>query len=89
MERNADLGVQDFYLHQDSDGKVEFGGSMELSRVMEIVQKRILELEEADTTKWIPDAPLPELPADLDEVIKTPDLLKKTSKTFMNWLLGH
>ena len=88
MQRNAEAGIADFYLHQHASGEVEWAGSMELPLVLELVKKKISELEAADTNKWIPDQPLPDLPASLELVLKTPDMLKKYSNKCMDWLLN-
>ena len=62
MERNATLGISDFYLVEHLDGKVEFAGTMET--------------KSCDMWAWVPDQPLPPLPASLDKVFKAPDLFK-------------
>ena len=43
MQRNANLGISDFYLVEDTEGKVDFTGTMDLDRVLEIVKGKVLE----------------------------------------------
>ena len=52
MERNADLGISDFYLVEDQEGKVDFTGTMDLARVLEIVKAKVLE-QKSGLTKLI------------------------------------
>ena len=89
MERNANLGISDFFLVEHEDGKSEWAGTMDLRRVLEIVQKKVIEEECCNTAKWIPEKPLPDFPSTLDQVLKSPDLLKKSAKLCMEWLLSH
>ena len=88
MARNANLGITDFYLVETLDGKVEFAGTMDLERVLELVKSKVLETKSCDMSAWVPDKPLPPLPAALDEVFKAPDLLKKTANSFIEWLMA-
>ena len=69
MERNATLGISDFYL-------VEFTGTMDLERVLDLVKSKVLVTKSCDMWAWVPDQPLPPLPASLDKVFKAPDLFK-------------
>ena len=52
MERNADLGISNFYLVEDQEGKVDFTGTMDLARVLEIVKAKVLE-QKSGLTKLI------------------------------------
>ena len=87
MERNANLGISDFYLVEDGEGKLDWTGTMDLCRVLEIVRKKLFEQKSCDLSAWVPVKPLPGLPATLDQVLKSPDMLKKTAKIFMEWLM--
>ena len=89
MERNANLGILDFYLVEHEDGELGWAGTMDLHRVLEIGKTKIFEQDSCDTSKWIPVKPIPDLPASLEKTLKTPDLLKKTANMFMEWLLRH
>ena len=88
MQRNANLGICDFYLVEDQEGKVDFTGTMDLERVLEIVKAKVLEQKSCDMSTWVPSKPLPKLPASLEQVFKVPDLLKKTSNSYIEWLLA-
>ena len=88
MKRNANLGISDFYLVEDTEGKVDFTGTMDLDRVLEIVKGKVLEQKSCEMSTWVPVKPLPQLPAALDQVMKAPDLLKKTANSFIEWLLA-
>ena len=88
MQRNANLGNSDFYLVEDTEGKVDFTGTMDLDRVLEIVKGKVLEQKSCEMSTWVPVKPLPQLPAALDQVMKAPDLLKKTANSFIEWLLA-
>ena len=68
MERNATLGISDFYLVEHLDGKVEFAGTMDLERVLDLVKSKVLVTKSCDMWAWVPDQPLPPLPASLDKV---------------------
>ena len=76
MERNATLGISDFYRVEHLDGKVEFAGTMDLERVLDLVKSKVLVTKSCDMWAWVPDQPLPPLPASLDKVFKAPDLFK-------------
>ena len=52
MERNAHLGVSNFYLVEDKDGKLDFAGTMDLERVLEIV-KPLPQLPDRDLTNYV------------------------------------
>ena len=62
MERNAHHGISDLYLVEDKDGKLDFGGTMDLERVLEIVKEKAVEQKSCDVSTWIPSKPLPQLP---------------------------
>ena len=79
MERNAHLGISDFYLVEDKDCKLDFAGTMDLKRVLEIVKEKVMEQKSCDVLTWIPSKP--QLPASLEQVFKAPDLLKKTANS--------
>ena len=71
MERNAHLGISDFYLVEDKDGKLDFAGTMDLERVLEIVKEKVMEQKSCDVSTWIPSKPLPQLPdRDLTKYVK-------------------
>ena len=53
MERNAHLGISDFYLVEDKDGKLDFAGTMDLERVLEIVKEKVMEQKSCDVSTWI------------------------------------
>ena len=42
LERNAHLGISDFYFVEDKDSKLDFAGTMDLKRVLEIVKEKVL-----------------------------------------------
>ena len=52
------------------------------------MKAKVLEQKSCDVSTWIPTNPLPELPAPLEQVLKAPDLLKKTANSFIEWLLA-
>ena len=81
MERNAHLGISDFYLVEDKDCKLDFAGTMHLKRVLEIVKEKVMEQKSCDVSTWIPSKP--QLPASLEQVFKAPDLLKKTANSYI------
>ena len=62
MERNAHLGISDFYSVEDKDSKLDFAGTMDLKRVLEIVKEKAMEQKSCDLSTWIPSKPLPQLP---------------------------
>ena len=76
MERNANLGISDFYLVEDGEGKLDWTGTMDLCRVLEIVRKKVFEQKSCDLSAWVPVKLLPCIPTALDQVLKSPDLLK-------------
>ena len=80
IERNAHLGISDFYLVEDEDCKLDFAGTMDLKRVLEIVKEKVMEQKSCDVSTWIPSKPLP---ASLEQVFKAPDLLKKTANSYI------
>ena len=43
MERNAHLGISDFYFVEDKGCKLDFAGTMDLERVLEIVKEKVME----------------------------------------------
>ena len=65
MEQNANLGISDFYLVEDGEGKLDWTGTMDLCRVLEIVRKKVFEQKSCDLSAWVPVKPLPSLPAAL------------------------
>ena len=65
MERNANLGISDFYLVEDGEGKLDWTGTMDLCRVLEIVRKKAFEQKSCDLSAWVHVKPLPSLPAAL------------------------
>ena len=56
MERNATLGISDFYLVEHLDGKVEFAGTMDLERVLDLVKSKVLVTKSCDMWAWVPDS---------------------------------
>ena len=62
IERNVHLGISDFYLVEDKDGKLDFAGTMDLKRVLEIVKEKVTEQKSCDVSTLIPSKPLPQLP---------------------------
>ena len=62
MERNAHLGISDVYLIEEKDGKLDFAGTMDLERVLEIVKEKVMEQKSCDVSTWNPSKPLPQLP---------------------------
>ena len=83
MERNAHLGISNFYWVEDKDCKLDFAGTMHLKRVLEIVKEKVMEQKSCDVSTWVPSKPLPQLPASLEQVFKAPDLLKKTANSYI------
>ena len=70
----------DLRLVEDKDCKLDFAGTMDLKRVLEIVKEKVMEQKSCDVSTWIPSKPLP---ASLEQVFKAPDLLKKTANSYI------
>ena len=71
----------DLRLVEDKDCKLDFAGTMDLKRVLEIVKEKVMEQKSCDVSTWIPSKL--QLPASLEQVFKAPDLLKKTANSYI------
>ena len=54
----------------------------------ELIKEKVVQEGTYDTSRWIPTAPLPNLPAPMDQVMKKPDLVKSAAGDLMTWLLS-
>ena len=86
MERNARLGVKDFYLTEDDKNCATFAGSMTLEEASKVIEKAIVTRNSLVIENWLPSMPAPSLPMELEEVFKKPAVLRTTAVKFARWL---
>ena len=65
---------------------MDFTGTMDLNRVLEIMKAKVLEQKSCEMSTWVPVKPRLQLPAALDKVLKAP--FEEDRNSFIEWLLA-
>lgn len=88
LERNATLGIKDFFLNEHPDGEVEFAGPLSLERAEVLIRTLRLTKASLVTSAWLPSTPPPPLACSLKRILVVPDKLKRTATAYMKWILS-
>ena len=89
QERNFSLDIEDFYLFEYKDQKIELSGSMTLERVKSLIKSRVMSRDSLVTLSWLPSKPPPPLACSLKRILALPDKLKLTATSYMKFNLMH
>ena len=86
IERNATLGISDFYLAVDAGNSPSFAGSMALEEAVKVIDNMIITRDSLVIGKWFPTSAPPSFPMDLGQLFKNPVLMRNTAVKFCKWL---
>ena len=86
MERNAGLGIRDFYLAIGVGNTASFAGSMPLEEASKVISDMIITRDSLVIGNWFPTSSPPLFPMRLEELFKNPVLMRNTAVKFSRWL---
>ena len=89
QERNFSLDIEDFYLFEYKDQKIELSGSMTLERVKSLKKSRVMSRDSLVTLSWLPSKPPPPLACSLKRILALTDKLKLTATAYMKCNIMH